>query len=387
MSRKPNSRFLYPWREGNAFELLVDGERFYPRMLEAIERATTYVLLEMYLVESGAVSGRFIDALARAARRGVQVKVLLDAFGGLGLEDADRARLTEAGVAMVIFNPIKAAKRAHNLARDHRKLLLVDGEVAYTGGAGLTDEFDPPRAAEHRWRETMIEIHGPVVADWQRLFARVWGREGRRPLDLPLPSPPVHPDGMYGRVEVSQTSVRQEITRSLLKRIGAAEHRVWISTAYFIPSWRIRRALRRAARRGVDVRVVVPGPCTDHPAVRHAGRRFYGRLLLAGVRILEYQPRFLHSKVALCDQWASIGSSNFDRWNLRWNLEANQAVDDPRFAAAVARMLEGDFAAAREWGYRDWSRRPLLARLREYLWGKVDLWLNTLDRKRAPRDG
>lgn len=386
MPHTPHSRYLYPWREGNRFELLIDAGRFYPRMLEAIEQASAYVLLEMYLVESGAVSARFIEALARAARRGVRVHVMLDAFGGLGLEAVDRARLTEAGVALALFNPIKAAKRAHNLARDHRKLLLVDGEVAYTGGAGLTDEFDPPRA-EDRWRETMVEIRGPVVADWQRLFARVWERERRGPLDLPLPSPAAYPDGMYGRVEVTQASVRQEITRSLLKRIGAAEHRVWISTAYFIPSWRIRRALRRAARRGVDVRIVVPGPRTDHPAVRHAGRRFYGRLLLAGVRILEYQPRFLHSKAALCDQWASIGSSNFDRWNLRWNLEANQAVDDPRFATEVARMLEADFAGACEWRYGDWARRPLLARLREWLWGKVDLWLNNLGRGRAPRDG
>lgn len=385
MQRGTHSRFLYPWREGNAFELLVDGVRFYPRMLEAIERASAYVLLEMYLVESGKVSGRFIEALVRAARRGVQVNVMLDAFGGLGLDAADRARLVDAGVALVIFNPIKAAKRVRNLARDHRKLLLVDGEVAYTGGAGLSDEFDPPEGAAHRWRETMIEIRGPVVADWQRLFARVWGREARRPLDLPLPSPASRPDGMDGRVEVTQASVRQEITRSLLKRIGAAEHRVWISTAYFIPSWRIRRALRRAARRGVDVRIVVPGPRTDHPAVRHAGRRFFERLLFAGVRILEYQPRFLHSKTALCDQWVSIGSSNFDRWNLRWNLEANQAVDDPRFAAEVARMLETDFAAAREWRYGDWASRPLFARVREYLWGKVDLLLDNLGR--APRDG
>lgn len=384
MRHRAGDGFLYPWREGNAFALLVDGARFYPRMLAAIESARSHVLLEMYLIESGAVSARFIDALARAARRGVRVCALLDAFGGLGLADVDRARLTDAGVAVVFFNPIKAAKRVRNLARDHRKLLLVDGAVAYTGGAGLTDEFDPPRA-EDRWRETMIEIRGPVVADWQHLFARAWEREARRPLGLALPSPAPHPDGMRGRVEVTQASVRQEITRSLLKRIRAARERVWISTAYFIPSWRIRRALRRAVARGVDVRIVVPGPRTDHPAVRHAGRRFYGRLLLAGVRLFEYQPRFLHSKAALCDQWVSIGSSNFDRWNLRWNHEANQAVDDARFAADVARMFEADFAAACEWRYSDWTRRPWVARAREYLWGKVDLWLDSVGR--ASRDG
>jgi phosphatidylserine/phosphatidylglycerophosphate/cardiolipin synthase-like enzyme len=166
----------------------------------------------------------------------------------------------------------------------------------------------------------------------------------------------------------------------LLNHIRSAERTVWLATAYFIPAWRIRRALRNAARRGVDVRLLLPGPHTDHPAIRHAGRRFYGRLLANGVRIFEYQPRFLHSKVFLCDHWVSIGSSNLDRWNLRWNLEANQEIDDSAFAGQVRAMFEADFRESIECRYAQWRKRPWSARARERLWGRVDLWLHRLGR-------
>lgn len=382
---RPKHKFHFPWRDGNQFELLIDGARFYPAMLAAIASARRYVLLEMYLAESGTVADRFIAAMTAAAGRGVTIKLLLDGFGALGLNTGDRERLTDAGVEISFYNSLHAAKLVRNLARDHRKLLLVDGRVAFVGGAGLTDEFDPPEHPERRWREIMVSIQGPIVADWQRLFAEVWTRSGAR-LDLSPVSVPGFDPGMRGRVDITQAPRRHDITRALLKYIRAAEHRVWIETAYFIPSWRVRRALARAARRGVDVRVLLPGPHTDHPAVRHAGRRFYGRLLAHGVRIFEYQPRFLHSKAALCDRWVSIGSSNFDRWNMRWNLEANQSVDDGGFAAAVQAMFEGDFLAARECILEQWRRRPWRMRVREYAWGRVDLWLDALARQRGTSD-
>jgi phosphatidylserine/phosphatidylglycerophosphate/cardiolipin synthase-like enzyme len=150
---------------------------------------------------------------------------------------------------------------------------------------------------------------------------------------------------------------------------------VWLATAYFIPSTKLRRALRRAASRGVDVRLLLPGPITDHPAVRYASRRFYARLLRYGVRIFEYQGRFMHTKVALADDWTTIGSSNVDRWNLRWNLEANQEIEDRGFAAQTLAMLQEDFTHCEEILYREWHRRSRLQRLREWLWGKVDRWL------------
>ena len=376
-------KFRFEWREGNRFELLIDGVNFYPAMLDAIAAARRHILLEMYLADSGTVADRFIAALTAAAARGVAVKVLLDGFGALGLSTADRARLTEAGVELRLYNPLRAVKGVHNLARDHRKLLLVDDAIAFAGGAGITDAFDPPEQPHMRWRETMVSIRGPVLADWRDLFAEVWRRAGGT-LAPAAASPAPLAVGMRGRVEVTNAPRRHDITRTLLKSVGAARERVWIATAYFIPPWRLRRALRAAARRGVDVRLLLPGPHTDHPGVRHAGRRFYGRLLVNGVRIFEYQPRFLHSKVALCDQWVSIGSSNFDRWNGRWNLEANQAIDDAGFAASVQTMFEQDFAAAAECHYAQWRARPWVARLREYGWGKIDYWLDAALRDRRP---
>lgn len=375
---RAGSRF--PWRPGNRFALLADGRNFYPRLLAAIVAARRYVLLEMYLFESGRVMTRFVEALAGAARRGVQVRLLLDDFGALKLSHDDRARLRQSGVELVFYNPLRYGKLLRNFFRDHRKLLVVDGDIAFTGGAGVTDGFEPPQNPGTAWRETMIEVRGPVVADWQELFLEVWNRLADKPL---APPPPAAPAGASrGRVTETRGPVGQEIKRSLLNRVRAAHRHVWIATAYFIPTWKIRRALKRAAQRGADVRLLLPGPHTDHPAVRHAGRRYYQRLLRHGVRIFEYQPRFMHQKAFLCDDWVSIGSANLDRWNLRWNLEANQEVDDPRFARAMRTMLAADFREAVECRYEEWLRRPWRARLTEYLWGLVDLLLERLGRRR-----
>jgi phosphatidylserine/phosphatidylglycerophosphate/cardiolipin synthase-like enzyme len=371
----------FPWRTGNRFTLLIDGTQFLRAMLEAIARATHSVWLEIYLFESGAVADRFIDALAAAARRGVEVRALLDDFGARRLSGHDRARLRTVGVAVVFFNPIRYRRLTENLARDHRKLLLVDGCVAFTGGAGITDEFDPPRHPERRWRETMVRVEGPVVADWVDLFHREWSGHAATPSPGAVAAvPPALGDGVVGRLSIARGMAVQEIKRALLKRIRRAQDLVWVATAYFIPSWRVRRALRKAARRGVDVRLLLPGPHTDHPAVRHAGRRFYARLLANGVRIFEYQPRVLHSKVFLCDDWVSIGSSNLDRWNLRWNLEASQEIVDAGMATQVRAMFEADFADSIECRDADWRARPWRLRARERLWGRVDLWLHRLGR-------
>lgn len=383
MKKKPLRKYLFPWRPRNRFELLVDGRCFFPRMLEAIERARHHVLLEMYLFESGVVATRFIDAFVRAAGRGVTVKLLLDDFGARGLLRRDREKLTQGGVDLALYNPLHIRKWLRNMLRDHRKLMVVDGELAFVGGAGITDAFDAPGHPELSWRETAVRVHGPVVKDWLVLFRRMWNRHVSRPLHLPKSAPPATADGRPGRVAITSSLATQEIKRSLYNRARHAEKRLWIATAYFVPSRKLRRVLERADRRGVDVRLLLPGAHTDHPAIRHAGRRFYSELLLAGVRIFEYQPRFLHAKTILCDDWTSIGSSNLDRWNLRWNLEANQEVDDAVFAEAVRSMFEEDFRNSVECRYEDWRRRPWHARWRERLWGRVDMWLESLGRRKA----
>jgi cardiolipin synthase A/B len=379
----------FPWRDGNRFKLLIDGDQFYPAMLDAIAAAGTYVLVEMYLMESGYVADRFIAALLAAAARGVTVHLMLDDFGTLGLRRADRERLQRGNISVTYYNRLHYGKLQHNFSRNHRKLLLVDGRIAFVGGAGITDEFDPPLHPERRWRETMVAIEGPVVDDWQSLFLETWNHAADSGLTLPLRGDDPVAGNQRGRVNYSRGILHADIKRTVIGRIRHARHRVWLGTAYFVPSMKLRRALRRAARRGVDVRLLLPGDHTDHPAVRHAGRRFYYRLLRHGVRIFEFQPRFTHSKVLLCDEWASVGSSNLDRWTLRWNLEANQEVADAVFSDQVCEMLQLDFRLSRERLFTEWAKRPWYRRWKEDFWGRVDIWMERLFRHpllRRPRD-
>jgi len=380
-----SSKYRYPWRPGNLFELLIDGHEYFPRLVEAIQRAHSHVWLEIYLFESGQVANRLIEALAEAARRGVQVCVLADAYGAAALLEADRDRLRGAGVRLALYNPLQWRKWFGNLFRDHRKLLVVDGTVAFVSGTGITDEFDDPRRPARSWRETTLRITGPVLADWETQFVQEWNRHDPHPIAATTRPPEPAADGQLGRVVIGAGLRSQELRRSLFRYVRAARRRIWITTAYFVPSRKLMRALVRAARRGVDVRLLLPGPYTDHPGVRHAGRRYYMRLLRAGARVFEYQPRFLHAKSILCDDWASLGSSNFDRWNLRWNLEANQEVSDPAFAEAVRAMFESDLGESREILREDWQRRGLPERVRERVWGRIDMLLDSLGRLRGVR--
>ncbi len=369
----------WPWRPGNDFRLYENGAFFGP-MLAGIEAAREYVLLEMYLVASSAITTRFIDALVGARARGAQVCVLFDGFGALRLRRADRRRLMNGGVELRFFNPLQARKGFANLLRDHRKLLLCDGRVAYVGGAGLTEAF-APGARGGPWRDVMVQIRGPVVADWQRAFARTWRRCGA---DLGLEDAPVcapDPQGALGRLSLSEAPQRSVLANGVLRRIDGATARVWIMSAYFVPSRRFRKALRRTARRGVDVRLLLPGARTDHPWVRQAARRFYHKLLRSGVSIWEYQPCMLHAKIILCDDWVSIGSSNLDRWSFRWNLEANQEIANTGVADATAQLFAADFAASRPISRHRWRERARLDRWRESIAGALD---RLLDRWRGP---
>jgi phosphatidylserine/phosphatidylglycerophosphate/cardiolipin synthase-like enzyme len=381
-----------PWRQGNSFQLLSESDRIFRRMLEAIAGAGDSVLLEMYLVDSGIVARRFIDALVACAQRGVRVHVLFDAFGSLGLRAADRRRLATSGAHLTFFNPLSWRKRLQNFLRDHRKLLVVDGALAFVGGVGLADEFmdhTPAVGTSLRghlaWRDLMLEISGPVVSDWQNAFARNWSRSGGSP-PVPeatpqLPDEPAIAAGALGRLALSEAGHRSALANGVVRRIDGALRRAWIMSAYFVPSRRFRKCLRRAARRGVDVRLLVPGPKTDHPWVRHAARRFYGKLLRNGVRIFEYQPRVLHGKMALCDDWLSVGSSNLDRWSFRWNLEANQEVESAALAAQAAEIFAADCSESHELDRRHWRRRALRDRLRESIAGALD---RIIDRWRRP---
>lgn len=365
----------WPWRDGNQFSLLDASDQYFERMRGAIDDAESYVLLEMYLVESGVLAGRFIEAFVGAARRGVAVRVVLDGFGSLGLAQADRHRLIDAGVDLRTYNVVHLRKRLRNFMRDHRKLMVVDGKVAFVGGVGLTDEFGVVGLPGSPWRDLVVEIRGPVVADWQQAFVQTWQRSGGSLTLPPCSLDPLPGEGARARVVLSEAWYRSELANAVARRISTANKRAWIMSAYFVPSRRFRKALRRAARRGVDVRLVVPGPLTDHPWVRHAARRFYGKLMRNGVRIFEYQPRVLHAKMTICDDWVSVGSSNLDRWSFKWNLEGNQEIDDPAFADTAVAVFEKDCGVSVELDRKRWPQRAWMDRLQERVAGWLDRWL------------
>ena len=381
MAQLPSTAF--PWRSGNHITLLIDGREFFPRMLAAIQQAQQSISLEMYLCSSGTVFEEFRDALIAAAQRGVRVQVLLDDYGCKEVRRHDRQLLAASGVALHLYNPIRLRRGIKNLLRNHRKVLIVDNVVAFTGGAGLTDEFLSASEPSSAWHDVMAEIRGPVIADWQQLFNRTWLGLLKQMQSNPLPLAPTfggnnNPSEATGRVVASYGPQAHQVLQSLHRRIKSAQHRAWIVTPYFMPSWKLRQRLIKAARRGVDTRVLVPGVHTDHPTVRQASRRYYARLLLHGVRIFEYQPRFIHAKIALCDDWASVGSTNFDRWNLRWNLDANQEVADINFATQLVTMLDSDFAQSIELRQQDWSHRPWHQRCAEWLTGWIERWSGRL---------
>ncbi len=371
----------YPLRDGNQLELLVNGDVFVPRMLAAIDAAENVIYLEMYLFESGKLATQFIQALIRAAQRGVRVCVLLDDFGVRGLLDTDRLQLSHAGVELKLYNPVYWYPFSHwnkNFVRDHRKFLLVDNTSGFTGGAGITDAF-VEQPGVPAWRESMILIQGPVLGDCQRLFEKLWLSVGGKALQVSEASSLPVVGELSAQLAASQGFSGQAIHRSMMHAIGRAQKRVWLSTPYFIPSRRMRRALLHAVRRGVDVRLLLPGQ-SDHPAVKLASQWYYTSLLKAGLKLYEYRSRILHSKILLCDDWVSMGSSNHDRITTHWNLEANLIVPSSEFAKQVRQQFEADFNHSEVLNLKDWQQRKLWLRLRQQFWAKISNYLNRLRR-------
>ncbi|GGK74651.1 cardiolipin synthase B [Amphritea balenae] len=352
-------------------------------MLSVIEQSRYTLLLEFYMVSSGSVANSFIGALIRAAERGVQVCWLIDDFGSRRLNEADVQRLIGSGVELQRFNPLKLLKFERNFARDHRKVLIADQSIGFIGGTGISDEYlhrDPLKKDtqdRQAWHEVMFRVEGAVLDDMVEMFRRQWLRSGGSALNVAATIRDGKGLGNWvagnamARLAVSDGAQIKDIKQSFVRHISNAGDRVWLATAYFLPSFSVRRSLRKAALRGVDVRLIVAGPCTDHPWVYHASKRYYRRLLKSGVRIYEYQPSFLHTKLGLCDQWLSAGSCNLDHWNLRWNLEANIEVVEPELVSQVEQLLSHDMQQSEEILYRKWSARPWRIKLKELLWSLV----------------
>jgi cardiolipin synthase len=365
--------------EGNQLRLLRNGSAAYPEMLAAIASAEQQILLEMYWFGSDTIGQKFAAALGAAAKRGVEVAIIFDAVGSVGASAEMFAELSRAGAQVIEYNPIAPWKRRFRLSRltrrDHRKILVIDGKTGFTGGINIADYWLSLDDGGAGWRDDMVRIEGPAVAGLSDCFARVWGRLRGRKLRIPdvllLPPPP--DSARRARLPAVRVlgqrflRTQREISRAYLHYLRRAERRIFIANSYFVPDGRVLRALARAARRGVDVRIIVPGQ-SDVDIVRHASRAVWGRLLRAGVHIFEWEESVLHAKTAVVDGvWSTIGTFNFDYMSLRMNLEVNVSVLDARFAERLEASFLEDFELCREVLAVDFRFRPLGQRLLEYL--------------------
>ena len=371
-------KYTFPIRHHNAFELLIDGEQYFTAMLKSIAAAQQFIFLEQYLVTTGTIGKQFVQALTTAVQRGVKVYCLFDDYGSRGLTQYSRQELINAGIQLSFYNPIKLQRWQSALFRDHRKLLLIDNTTAFVGGAGITDDF-VTLGKKTSWHDVILQIQGTVLEDWYQLFQTTWQQMTN--IEIPYPAIMAQQTGMKqtGQVLLNHPW-HQEFNQLILNKMRQATDTIWITTPYFVPSWKLRRRMKRMASQGVDVRLLLPGDKSDHPWVSHAARRYYTRLLKNHIRIFEYLPRFTHAKIVLCDHWVSIGSSNLDRWNQRWNLDANQAIDDADFAKKTKAIFENDFAQSKEIRLNEWLRRPRWQRWRESYSGYLVTLLERLSR-------
>jgi cardiolipin synthase A/B len=362
---------------GNRVRLLRNGAAAFPEMLAAIAAAEQQVLLEMYWFDSDKIGRKFAAALAAAAERGVEVAIIFDAIGSVGANDAMFDELARAGAQVIEFNPIAPWKQRFRLSRltrrDHRKILVVDGRAGFTGGINIADYWLPLDEGGGGWRDDMVRVDGPAVVSLRDCFMRTWSRLRGGRLGLtgfaPLPVGAFTPGGGQAVSVLGQHyfRTRHEISRAYLHYLRAATTRIFIANSYFVPDGRVLRALKRAARRGVDVRIIVAGQ-SDVDIVRHASRAVWGRLLRAGVRIFEWDESVLHAKSAVVDgSWSTIGTFNFDYLSLRVNLEVNVSVLDARFASTLEASFRDDFARCREVSWADFRFRPLGQRLLEFI--------------------
>ena len=350
--------------------LLRDGREVFPVMLEAIARAEREMLLEMYWFQGDKAGLLFIDALAEKARQGVDVRVSFDSIGSIGAPWSMWEPLRAAGGQVVEFAPISPLRRRFRFKalnhRDHRKILVVDGLVGVTGGMNIGDPWLPVELGGEDWRDDAIEVRGPAARDLRLLFFETWRREGRTP---PPPGTRRLSRKVSGRVVVlaNQHGPKRGIRSTYLKGIRHARQRIDITNPYFLPGPILLSAIRAARRRGVDVRILIPG-ISDVWVVSMAMSSVIGRLLESDVRVFAYQGRVLHAKTAVFDETlATIGTYNLDPRSRRYNRECNIAVHDAAFARAVRASFDEDLKNATEVSLASWKARPLFHRILAWL--------------------
>ncbi len=360
---------MAPIAHGNDVELLVNGDRIFPAMIETMGNARRSLNFLSYLYWSGDIACDIAEALCAAAGRGVEVNVLLDAVGSAKMDRSLVRNMDEAGVTFAYFRPPKpyAIRRVNN--RTHRKLLIADGEVGMTGGVGIADQWTGDAQDPDHWRDTHVRVRGPVVRGLQGAFAENWLEATGDVLVGPDYLPELEPVAEGGAMQVVRSTAEvgdTNVEALYFLAIACARKTLHLTSAYFAPRPAFIEALTDAAARGVDVRVLVPGPHTDKDFVRQAGHSVYQQLLEGGVRIYEFCPTMIHAKTLTIDgTWSSVGSVNFDNRSFQLQDEVTLCVCSREFAGELDEQFARDLERSAEIEARRWNGRPLYARASE----------------------
>jgi cardiolipin synthase len=346
---------------GNRTQTLLNGDEIFPSMLQAIGAAKRTINFETYIYWSGRVGKQFADALSERARKGVKVHILVDWVGSQKMDDALLKEMADAGVEIRRYHPLSwyTIDRVNN--RTHRKLLVVDGRVGFTGGVGIADDWSGHAQDPDHWRDTHYRLEGPAVAQMQAAFLDNWTKVTGAVLHGEAYFPALEPSGPQ-LAQVFKSSLdggAESIHLMYLAAIAASRESIDLAMAYFVPDEIALEDLEAAMKRGVKVRIIMPGQHTDAALVRRASRASWGRILAAGAELYEYQPTMYHCKVLVVDGlWTSVGSTNFDSRSFRLNDEANLNVYDREFARRQREDFEDDLKRSRRITYDEWLNRP-----------------------------
>lgn len=355
-----------------AIDVLTNGDQFYEAELAAIESAQRHICLEAYIFQKGEIATRFICALTDRARAGVKVRVVLDAVGSFNTWRHTFRELIAAGGEVHWYMPFRWYNLSRYNNRTHRELLVVDGNVGFLGGAGIADHWYKSRKRRARWRDTMVRVRGRAVSSIQAIFTENWVEASGELLTGPQYYPDCKPAGTASAMVIDSTPSYGRSTRARMlfqTLIACAQRSIHITTPYFLPDRGARQALVDAIdKRGVDVKIIVPGKHSDHLLTRRSSRRLYGDLLKHGAQIYEYRPSMIHTKSLVVDGvWSVVGSTNFDSRSFGLNDEMNLAARDGGLADRLEQDFQRDLAASRRITYEHWRRRSPFERLHEWL--------------------
>jgi cardiolipin synthase len=359
-----------PMVPGNRLEILNNGDEFYPAMLADIEGAEVSITIEAYIYWAGDIGLAFARALAERARAGVRVKILLDAFGSSDIGDEIVRQLEDAGCQIAWYNPLRWYTLGRFNQRTHRKSLIIDGRVAYTGGAGIADNWLGHAEDADHWRDIQIRLEGPAVTPLQTGFSQNWLETTRELISGPLYYPLHESVGEVSALTIISTPVTGASTARILYylSIAAARKSILIANPYFVPDPAALDTLIDARRRGVDVRIMVAGQRDTNWLSRNNAIRLYGRLLVAGLQILEYEPTLLHHKTMVVDGvWSTIGTTNFDSRSFAHNEENNVCVYDRRIARELTDIFEEDVKHCQRVELDTWQQRGWFQKAQEFV--------------------